>query len=301
MAGVIKNLLFVDDEPNILHMLSRVLEQSDKGWRGEFCLTVDEAIEALRRTSFDTVVTDLRMPGKDGFDLIEAIRSDEARNSVPIIVLTGESDRSLKRKVLDMGATDLLNKPVGREDLIARLNSALRLKEYQDKLENQVDLLDGLVRERTQQLEQSHREVMWRLAKAGEFRDDQTGDHVARVAWCSCILAKGLQLKPARLELLFQVSPLHDIGKIGIPDKILLKPGKLTEEEWAIMKRHTVVGEEILLHAPKTVALLPNIDAPFVAPREPHHGKSLDRSRKQDRSGSSREMGWLGLSRWTCR
>lgn len=259
-----KKLLFVDDEPNILEMLSRMLSQCGEAWEAKFCLSVDEALEALHRTKFDTVVADIRMPKKDGFALIEAMRADEGLRNIPIIVLTGEGDRTLKRRVLEMGAADLLNKPIGREDLIARLRNALRLKEYHDQLANQVELLDSLVRERTQQLEESHREVVWRLAKAGEFRDDQTGDHVARVAWCSCVLAEGIGMKPDFIELLFQTSPLHDIGKIGIRDSILLKEGRLTREERTVMEQHAAIGENILRQTPKSIAFLSyaNIPAP---------------------------------------
>lgn len=254
-----KKLLFVDDEHNILDMLSRMVGQCGEDWEGEFCLSVDEALEALERTKFDTVVTDIRMPKKDGLVLIEAMRADDGLRNIPIIVLTGEGDRTLKRRVLDKGATDLLNKPVAREDLIARLRSAVRLKEYQDQLENQVVILDDMVQKRTKELEQSHREVLWRLAKAGEFRDDQTGNHVARVAWCSCLIAEGIGMEPEFAELLFQTSPLHDIGKMGIPDTILLKDGPLTPEERTAMERHAEIGESILQQPPKSVALYPHM------------------------------------------
>lgn len=257
MLNAKKKLLFVDDEPNILDMLGRMLHQCGEPWEGEFCLGVDEALAAMRRVEFDTVVSDIRMPKKDGFALIEAMRADPQMRRIPIVILTGEDDRTLKRRILDLGATDLLNKPVSREDLVARVRSAIRLKEYQDQLENQVELLDGLVRERTRQLEQSHREVLWRLSKAGEFCEDQTGNHVARVACCACILAQTIGMPSGFLELLFQTSPLHDIGKIGVPDSILLKPGPLTPKERAIVERHAEIGESILRQTPKSIALLP--------------------------------------------
>jgi len=256
-----KRLLFVDDDCSILDMLSRMLRQSGENWECECCGSVDEALDALLRVEFDTVVTDIRMPKKDGFVLIEAMCADDSLRNIPILVLTGEGDHTLKRRVLDRGATDLLNKPVAREDLIARLRSALRLKEYHDLLANQVNVLDRLVRERTKQLERSHREVVWRLAKAGEFRNDATGDHVARVAWCSRVLAEALGLDTEFVELLFQTSPLHDIGKIGVPDRILLKEGPLTPEERAVMRGHTKIGENILRQAPKSIVLLPHVAA----------------------------------------
>ncbi|MBX7258158.1 MAG: response regulator [Candidatus Hydrogenedentes bacterium] len=255
-----KRILFVDDEPNILQMLDRLLHQSDVDWIPEFCLGVDEALAVLKTIPFDAVVTDIRMPEKDGFELVAAMHADNSLRRIPVIILTGEGDRTLKRRALDCGATDLLNKPVSREDLIARLRSVLRIKDYEDRLSDQVKLLDGLVKERTRDLERSHREVIWRLAKAGEYRDDQTGNHVARVAWCSCLLAAEIGMKPCDVELLLQTSPLHDIGKIGIPDSILLKPGQLTPDERAVMERHTLIGEDILRQPPRAFAPLKDHD-----------------------------------------
>lgn len=270
MHNSTKKLLFVDDQQDILDLFQRALEHCGENWEGEFCLSVDEALAALQRTKFDTIVLDIRMPEKDGFVLLKIMQEDEILRKIPTIILTGEGDRTLKRRVLDMGATDLLSKPVSSEDLFARLRSALRLKEYEDQLENQVVVLDSLVLERTKQLEHSHREVLWRLAKAGEYRDDQTGNHVARVAWCSYLLAEGLGLALDFTELLFQTSPLHDIGKIGIPDAILLKAGPLTPEERVIIEHHVQIGESILQQAPKSVTLLPlmNIRASLMASHE---------------------------------
>ncbi len=246
-----KRILFVDDEPNILSMLGRMIAQSGQNWQGDYCDSVDKALEALRAENFDTVVSDIRMPSRDGFELIREMRADPRLREIPIIILTGEAERTLKHRVLDMGATDLLNKPVARDDLFARLRSALRLKDYQDQLNHQVLVLDGLVKERTEELERSHHEVVWRLAKAGEFRDDQTGDHVARVAYCSCLLAEGIGMDSDAVDVLFQASALHDIGKIGIPDSILLKPGRLTPEERTIIERHALIGYDILTTPPR--------------------------------------------------
>lgn len=260
-----KRLLFVDDEPNMLTMLARLLESCGMDWEGEYCLGVDEAMAALRSRNFDTVVTDVRMPVKDGFALISEMQADAGLCNIPVIFLTGESDIELKRKALQMGAVDLLSKPIHREDLLARLRSALRLKEYQDKLEKQVSALDLQVFERTRELEDSRIEVLWRLAKAGEFRDDETGDHVARVAWCSCLLAEGIGMPAKFIELLFETSPLHDLGKIGISDTILLKEGRLTPEERANIQQHAEIGERILNDAPRLADLIPhmNIQAPL--------------------------------------
>ncbi|NIA15651.1 MAG: HD domain-containing protein, partial [Nitrospiraceae bacterium] len=171
------------------------------------------------------------------------------------IILTGDCDTRLKRKALDLGATDLLNKPINREDLLARIRSALRLKFYEDQIAGQVETLDQTIKTRTSELEAAHREVVWRLAKACEYRDDETGNHVVRVGWYSRILAQGLGLDEEFLDLLFLVSPLHDVGKIGIPDSVLLKKGKLTPDERRVIERHTVIGNAILSDEPKSLAM----------------------------------------------
>jgi putative two-component system response regulator len=150
-----------------------------------------------------------------------------------------------------MDATDLLTKPVHPEDLIARLRSALRMKDYQDQIKAYNADLEIKVAQRTAALESSRREILWRLAKAGESRDEETGNHVARVGCYGRAIAERLGLPGDFIEAIFLAGPLHDIGKIGIPDGILLKPGRLTPEERLIMEKHCVLGAEILSQEPK--------------------------------------------------
>lgn len=249
-----QQLLFVDDDPNVLEMLERMLSQQVDEWEAHFCQGVDEALWVLETHDIDTVVSDVRMPGKDGFDLLQTIRTNPRTKHIPVIILTGDSDRGLKRRALDSGATDLLNKPTDREDLFARVRSALRLKSYEDQLTGQVETLDGLVRERTRQLETAHKEVVLRLAKACEYRDDETGNHVIRVGCYSRLLAEALGMERDALATLSLTSPLHDVGKIGISDSVLLKPGKLTPEERQVIETHTVIGAAILSSDPKAMA-----------------------------------------------
>ncbi|GAB4121906.1 MAG: response regulator [Acidobacteriota bacterium] len=246
-------LLFVDDEPSVLDLFSRMLE--GQNWESHFCTSVEEALACLRSLSVDTVISDIRMPGRDGFELLAEIRGNPRTRNIPVIIITGDSDRALKRQALDLGATDLLNKPVSREDLLARIRSSLRLKHYQDRLARQVEELDYRVRERTRQLEASHREIVWRLAKAAEYRDDQTGYHVVRVAVLSRLLAEGLGMDQDFQDLIFLTSPLHDIGKLGIPDSILLKEGKLSPAERRLMEQHCVMGAEILSQEPSAISV----------------------------------------------
>lgn len=246
-----KRLLFVDDEPNFLNGIRRMLRAHRDDWDMEFVHSVDEAVERAREIEFDTIVSDVNMPIKSGLDLLEILRGEESTRSVPIIILTGNAETDLKRRALNLGATDLLNKPVGQEDLVARIRSVLRLKSYQDELRDQNIILEQRVRERTAGLEHARRDIILRLAKAGEFRDEETGNHVVRVALCCKALAEDLGLDKDHIENIFLTSPLHDLGKIGIPDSILLKPGKLTDDERAMMEKHCKIGATILVSDPK--------------------------------------------------
>jgi putative two-component system response regulator len=246
-------LLFVDDDVSLLDLFERMLR--NQPWAGHFCTNVDDALAFLDANDVDTVIADIRMPGKDGFELLSEIRSNPKTRQIPVIILTGDADRALKRRALDLGATDLLNKPIGREDLFARIRSALRIKLYEDRLSSQVEELDFRVRQRTRQLEASHREIVWRLAKAAEYRDDQTGNHVVRVALLSRLLAEGLGKDHDFQDLIFLTSPLHDIGKLGIPDSILLKEGKLSLAERRLMEQHCAMGAEILSQEPTSIAV----------------------------------------------
>ncbi len=246
-----KRLLFVDDEPNFLNGIRRMLRSHRDAWDMEFVNSVDEAVSLTENAEFDAVISDVNMPLKNGLDLLGILRDRDNTRNVPIIILTGNAEADLKRRALDLGATDLLNKPVGQEDLIARIRSVLRLKAYQDELRDQNIILERRVRERTADLERARRDIVCRLAKAGEFRDEETGDHVIRVASCSEALAKALGLPAQDVDLILLTSPLHDLGKIGIPDSILLKNGPLTADERAVMQQHCEIGASILTAQPK--------------------------------------------------
>ncbi len=253
-----RKILFVDDEPNFLNGIRRMLRGERKHWSMEFVNSVDEALERAWDTEFDTIVSDVNMPGKTGLDLLEALRGHELTKTVPIIILTGNAETDLKRQALDLGATDLLNKPVSHEDLVARLRSVLRLKSYQDELRDQNVLLEKRVRERTADLELARRDIIWRLAKAGEFRDEETGNHVIRVACCCRVLATAMRLPEDEIQMIFLTSPLHDVGKIGIPDRVLLKPGALDDSERLIIQQHCEIGKSIVLAQPKGMAAFMN-------------------------------------------
>jgi len=246
-----KRILFVDDERFFLDSVRRILKNQRDIWQINYLERGIDALQEVARIDYDVIVTDITMPGMDGFQLLAELRKSDRTRDVPVIVLTGNSENDLKRRALELDATDLLTKPVHPEDLIARLRSALRTKEYQDQIKTYSRTLEAKVAERTAALESSRREIIWRLAKAGEFRDKETGNHVVRVG-CYCrIIAERMGMTGHFIESIFLASPLHDIGKIGIPDSILLKQGELTIDERRIMEKHGVFGAEILSERPQ--------------------------------------------------
>ena len=203
--------------------------------------------------TYDAVVADVRMPGLSGMDLLERMQQTEKTRGVPVVMLTGLGDHELKGQALELGAMDLLSKPVDSRELIARLRSVLRLKDNLDDLRNANNLLEKKVHRQDLDLAHSRMNVVCRLGMAAEYRDEATGNHVVRVGCFSRVIAAQLGLSPAYQQMLLLAAPLHDIGKIGIPDNILLKDGPLTDEEWAVMQRHCEIGERIIRDRSKTV------------------------------------------------
>lgn len=247
-------ILFVDDDPLVLDSLQRMLRHRRHGWAMEFLCDPRKAWDRLCVQDFDLVVSDMNMPGLTGLELLTRLRENERTSDVHVVILTGHADRKLKREALDLGATDLLNKPIEAEDLDARIRSVLRLKSCADELKRSNHFLENGIRKRTEQLYESRLAIVWRLAKAAEFRDEDTGNHVIRVGCYSRHIGEAMNLREDWVENLFLAAPLHDIGKIGIPDSILLKPGPLTPEEWETMKRHCLIGKRILEDDAKTTA-----------------------------------------------
>jgi putative two-component system response regulator len=239
-------LVCVDDEPIILEIIERLVRMKGFDWDVEVFVDSTKAWEYLRSHDADVVVTDISMPHLSGPDLVRLMRDNESTRDTPVVVLTGLNEASLKRQVLDLGATDLLAKPIQPDDLLARVRSGLRLKQCQDALKRQNERLEQTVLERTRQLQASRIEIIWRLAKAAEFHDEQTGSHVLRVAHYCRIVAEALGQPRAFVETIFLSAPLHDLGKIGIPDAILHKPGRLTEDERRVVQTHCEIGERIL-------------------------------------------------------
>lgn len=237
-------ILIVDDEESNRRILAALLRS--QGYRTRSAVSGEIALAALSGEMPDLILLDLGMPGMGGLETLGRIKADERTSTVPTIIVTGMSDRASRLAALELGAEDFLTKPVDSGELAIRVRNHLRLKEYSSFLREQSASLERLVEERTATLAESYRETIYLLSAAAEHRDENTGDHIRRVsAYASC-LAVALALPPDVVDCIFYASPLHDIGKIGIPDGILLKPGPLTAEEWEIMRRHTHLGRRIL-------------------------------------------------------
>jgi putative two-component system response regulator len=217
-------ILVVDDQPSIAGLMSQLL-----GMRGYDVVTAANAEEAeseiLRQTP-DLILSDVRMPGKSGYDLCRELKSDPATRLIPFVLITGLTDSGDKVRGIEAGADDFLNKPVLAEELVARVHSLLRLKEFTDELET-VD------------------SVLCTLGLIVEGRDPYTEGHCERMALGAADLGRHLGLDQDSIRALRRGGYLHDLGKIAVPDEILKKGSNLSPEEWQIMKRHPITGENI--------------------------------------------------------
>ncbi|MGH2853304.1 MAG: HD-GYP domain-containing protein [Solirubrobacteraceae bacterium] len=239
-------ILAVDDEESNLLLLRRVLER-DGYTNLQTTTDATQLPELFVKTRPRLVLLDLHMPKVDGFELMERLGPlSGERRSIPFLVLTADATEETKRRALSLGARDFLTKPLDHTELLLRVRNLLQVQQLQDRLYEQNANLESEVAERTSDLEQARLEILDRLSLAAEYRDDDTQEHAWRLGRTSALLAVELGLPHGDIELLRRAAPLHDIGKIGIPDAILLKPGKLTAEEFEQIKTHTTIGAEIL-------------------------------------------------------
>jgi putative two-component system response regulator len=241
----LSKLMVVDDEPTNVKIVRRLLEL--EGF-SQFVTTTDgrKAMTLIRDERPDCVLLDLMMPFVTGLDVLDEMRQDPATAHIPAIILTAVTDHKIRCEALKRGATDFLNKPVDPAELAPRVVNVLTVKAYQDQLLRYNQNLESAVRERTRQLEQAYREIGLVLARAAEYRDNDTGLHVVRVGRYARLIGEELGIVGDEADLLERAAQLHDVGKIGIPDAILLKPGRLTDEEFDLMKRHCSFGDRIL-------------------------------------------------------
>lgn len=231
-------ILIVDDEMANIRFLEIILDQA--GYT-DIHSTTDprQTLPLFCSVRPDLLLLDLAMPHLNGFEVMQQLQVELLDNSVPILVLTADATSSTKYKALQEGARDFLTKPLDETEVLLRINNLLEAHFHST-------LLEQRVKERTQDLEKAQVETLQRLALAAEYRDDDTGLHTKRVGVTAGRIAQKLGLPDAQVDLILRAAPLHDVGKIGIADAILLKPDKLTEEEFATMKRHTTIGAKML-------------------------------------------------------
>lgn len=238
-------ILIIDDEPLNIRVVQKCLRHA--GYDNVVTTTDPRATTELIRTERpDVILLDLMMPHLNGLQLLEVIRGDRRLHHIPVLILTATGDDDIKDQALRCGATDFLAKPIRPVELLARLRNALFVKAHHDNLSAYSTRLEQEVRQRTAELEQTRQEVIRVLACAAEYRDKETGNHVLRVGRFSALIARQLGFSPSRIDLIGQAAILHDVGKIGIPDSILLKPDKLSEAEKEVMRQHCEYGLKIL-------------------------------------------------------
>lgn len=194
----------------------------------------------------DLIIVDYMMPDLDGLEFIRLVREMSGRKLVPILMITANDQKQIRYRALDMGANDFLTKPIDKVEFLARTRNMLSLNQARKHMADHASWLSSEVRKATQEIVQRERETVFRLAKAAEYRDPETGAHILRMAHYSQLIAREMGLSEADQQLILEAAPMHDIGKVGIADKILLKPGRLNPDEFEIMKQHAVYGYELL-------------------------------------------------------
>ncbi len=237
-------VLIVDDQPLTRELMTLVIHA--QGHKTLVATNGEEALAIAASRPLDLVILDVVMPGMDGYEVAQRLKADERTRNVPIVIVSVLEDKESRIKGLAAGADDFLIRPVDRLELRVRVQNLLRLKRFQDELAAQNAVLERKVELRTAELERSNRETIHTLIRAAAHRDDESGAHVKRMGLYATLLSQRLGLDVDFCTVIGFASQLHDIGKIGIPDRILDKPAALVGEEWEIMKTHTEIGSQML-------------------------------------------------------
>ena len=257
-----QTILVVDDTPDNLRLMSGVLKDGYKtkvANNGERGLAIAAAAPLP-----DLILLDIMMPGIDGYEVCRRLKKDPVTAEIPVIFLTAKTEVEDEQQGFDVGCVDYITKPISPPIVLARVKTHLLLKSARDFLKDQNAFLESEVARRTREVQTVQDVTIMAMGSLAETRDNETGNHIRRTQHYMRALAERLQLNPqyahvlddAMVELLYKSAPLHDIGKVGIPDRILLKPGKLTPDEFEIMKTHTTLGRDAILAAER------QLDAP---------------------------------------
>lgn len=241
-------IMLVDDEPVNLKLLAKMLQ--GKGYHNlDPIQDPRQVIDAYIANPPDLILLDINMPHMDGYAVLNALQAQRDPMLPPIVVLTAQQGRDYMLRALEAGARDFITKPLDQFELYARVRNLLDTRQAHRMARDQNAALEAMVQERTLELQRTRLQIVQRLGQAAEYRDNETGFHVLRMSKVSALLARHLGWGDARCELMLHASPMHDVGKIGVPDAVLLKPGKLNSEEWELMKAHVTIGAELLSNA----------------------------------------------------
>jgi len=255
----IHSILIVDDSPDIIVMLSALLKDL---YKTKIATNGEKALKILEFSDKpDLILLDIVMPGMDGYEVLRQIKSNPDTWDIPVIFLTSQTGVQEEKKGLELGAVDYIIKPISPPILLARIKNHLMLKDARDFLKDKNKFLEKEILKRTQEIIAIQDVTIMALASLAETRDTETGNHIKRTQTYVKLIANKLKNHPrfkrfltdANIELLYKSAPLHDIGKVGVPDNILLKPAKLTHEEFKIMQRHTILGRDAILSAEQRI------------------------------------------------
>jgi cyclic di-GMP phosphodiesterase len=237
-------VLIVDDQAEVVDVMGAILTH-----QGFVVESASDGLEGLARAiegSPDIILLDISMPNMNGFETCRRLKNGSGTQGIPVVMFTSQADRESRITALQAGANDFLGKPVDSTELVVRVNNLLKVKKYQDVLEDHSRILERQVEERTKKLREALIDTVQRLTLAAEYRDEDTYVHVKRISYYTEVIAREMGIPSQDADVMFYAAPMHDIGKVGIPDSILLKPGKLTAQEFEIMKSHSAIGARIL-------------------------------------------------------
>jgi len=240
-------ILIVDDVPKNLLVLGGIL--SSKGYHFTPACSGEQALKIIEKRPPDLILLDVMMPDMDGYEVSQRLKKSSETKDIPIIFLTARVETEDIVKGFDAGGVDYITKPFNSTELLARIRTHLELRYARKELLNHNIILEKKIKERTKELYDSRVEVVHRLVFAAEYKDPETGSHIRRMSHYSALIAREYGLNEKDCEQILIASSMHDLGKIGIPDSILLKPGKLEKEEWEIMKTHSSIGAKILANS----------------------------------------------------
>ena len=244
-------ILVVDDEDRNRRLMEALLVPL--GYEVILAVDGEDALRKVQETPPDVILLDVMMPGINGFDVAKQLKENEETKIIPIVMVTALQDVESRIKAIEAGADDFLSKPVDKTELQTRVHSLVQVKAYNDHMRDYQKELEAEVAKRTEELRKAFETIktasldtIYRLSRASEYKDEDTGAHIKRMSNYSAAVARQMGLNDDTVERILYAAPMHDVGKIGIPDRILLKPGKFDPDEWEIMKQHAVIGGSIL-------------------------------------------------------